>query len=31
MHVYVGGHRDLPPESMPGIVRFLRRVLTVAD
>lgn len=28
MHVHVGGHRDLPPESMPGVVRFLRRALT---
>jgi dienelactone hydrolase len=27
MHVYVGGHRDLPPASMPGMVRFLRRAL----
>ena len=25
MHVYVGGHRDLPPTSMPGMIRFLRR------
>ncbi|GIU88097.1 MAG: hypothetical protein KatS3mg009_2612 [Acidimicrobiia bacterium] len=27
MHLYVGGHRDLPPGAMPGIVRFLRRAL----
>ena len=27
MHVYVGGHPDLPPASMPGMVRFLRRAL----
>jgi predicted esterase len=28
MHVYVGGHRDLPPESMSQMLRFLRRALT---
>jgi dienelactone hydrolase len=27
MHVYVGGHRDLPPAAMSGMLRFLRRVL----
>ena len=27
MHVYVGGHRDLPPASMPGMIRFLRHAL----
>jgi predicted esterase len=27
MQVYVGGHTDLPPESMSGMLRFLRRVL----
>jgi pimeloyl-ACP methyl ester carboxylesterase len=27
MHVYVGGHTDLPPESMSGMLRFLRRAL----
>ena len=27
MHVYVGGHRDLPPASMSGMLRFLRRAL----
>ena len=27
MHVYVGGHTDLPPASMSGIRRFLRRTL----
>ena len=29
MHVYVGGHTDLPPASMSGIRRFLR--WTLAD
>jgi hypothetical protein len=28
MHVYVGGHRDLPPAAMSGMLRFLRRVLS---
>jgi predicted esterase len=27
MHVYVGGHRDIPPAAMPAMVRFLRRAL----
>jgi pimeloyl-ACP methyl ester carboxylesterase len=27
MHVYVGGHTDLPPESMSVMLRFLRRAL----
>jgi dienelactone hydrolase len=27
MHVYVGGHRDLPPAAMSGMLRFLRHAL----